>query len=471
MSGLPDSKAPVHTEAEAHKSAFGLVNHGLTNLGQVYWNLSAAALDEAALRRGEGRITAKPTMGTPDDKFVVRGGESEERVWWGEYNRPFSPEKFSLLLAHMQGFWQQRDLFVQDCYVGADANYRLPVRIITEHAGHSLLARNMLFTPDSVEELRSFVPSFTVICAPSFEGVPSIDSTNSQKFSVFNFEQRIALIGGATHAGEIKKAVWGIINYLMYLQGVMPLQGAASIGQDGEVALFLGRLATEKTALASDKAHKLLGGDAHGWSDEGIFGYDHAAAPSGGMAGHPKHIFLLTCDAMGVLPPLARLTSAQAAYYFLAGYSAVAGGAGEMIPAFSACFDAPGAVQHPVSYADLLQRKIARYGVSCWLINTAEVVGGVGKCGDLQRARALLEAIFAGKLADVPYRQDEVFGFAVPTQCEGMTGQMLDPSTRWEDKTLYRQKRGALAARFNENFKKFAGDCSPELRAAGPIKS
>ena len=544
MNNLLNIKTPAQAEAAALKADYGLDNHGLANLGQVYWNLTSEALYEEAVFRSEGRITrlgpfvvntGQHTARSANDKFVVREASSEDHVWWGQYNRPFAQAKFDELYARLQGFLQGRDVFVLDCFVGADPDYRMPVRIVTEHAWHSLFARNMFILPATNQDFRRHVPEFTVICAPGFRAMPQIDGSPSATCIALNFDQRLCLIGNTAYAGEIKKSIFTVMNYLLPLQGVMPMHCSANVGGDGDVAVFFGLSGTGKTTLSADPKRGLIGDDEHGWSDNGVFNFEggcyakviqlsptaepqiHATTRMFGTilenvifdpvtriidldadtitentrasypleyianampekrAGHPKNIILLTCDASGVMPPIARLEPDQALYQFISGYtSKIAGtevGLGrEPEMTFSACFGGPFMVHHPYKYAELLKRKIVRYGVNCWLVNTGWIGGpyGVGKRISIRYTRALLEAALTGQLLDVEYTTDPIFGFRVPKACGEVPPSVLNPSESWPDKQVYMQKYKQLASRFIENFKKFQAGCPPEVVEAGP---
>jgi len=544
MINLLDIKTPATPESKAVKAEFGLENHGLQNLGNIYWNLPTPALYEEALFRHEGRVaqggaficnTGKHTGRSANDKFVVKEDESSHHIWWGEYNRPFSPDKFSAILSRVQGYLQSRDVFVQDCMIGADPALKMPIRIITEKAWHSLFARNMFIEVPTHDELRKHVPQFTIINVPDFAAMPEIDSTATKTFIILNFEQRIAIIGGTQYAGEIKKSVFTVMNYLMPLQGVMSMHCSANVGKAGDVALFFGLSGTGKTTLSADPNRKLIGDDEHGWSDEGVFNYEggcyakvinlsasaepeiysctkrfgtilenvaydpvtrlmdldddkltentRASYPLDFIgnsipekrAGHPKNIILLTCDASGVLPPIARLTPEQALYHFISGYTAKVSSTEldmnkEPTITFSACFGGPFMVHHPGYYADILKRKILRHNARCWLVNTGWVGGAyrVGKRISIKHTRALLNAALDGKLNDVTYRKDPIFGFEVPTTCPEVPVQVLDPASSWENKADYQDRYRQLASRFIENFKKFSDGCPPEVIAAGP---
>ncbi len=387
---LLNIKTPTQDQAKELKSDFGLSNHGLTNLNTEYWNLPSEALIEEISFRREGHIarmgpvvvnTGKHTSRAAADKFIVREPTSEDHVWWGEYNRPISADKFAEIFSRMQGFLQGKDIFVQDCYAGAQADYRLPIRIVTEYAWHSLFARNMFILPQSREEYRQHIPDFTVICAPSFKAYEPIDATRTETFIVLNFDQRLCLIGGTGYAGEIKKSVFTVLNYLLPLQGVMSMHCSANVGASGDSALFFGLSGTGKTTLSADPTRGLIGDDEHGWSDAGVFNIEggcyakviqlsESAEPQiysaihrfgsilenvvydpvtrkidldddrftentrasypleyidngvpSKIGGHPRNVLLLTCDAQGVMPPISRLTPDQALYHFISGYT------------------------------------------------------------------------------------------------------------------------------------------------------
>ena len=544
MNPYTDIPSPAQSEAGRLASVYGLNNHGLANLRRVYWNLPTASLYEEVVFRGEGRVahlgpvvvsTGKHTARAAADKFVVREQSSEEHVWWGEYNRPFSPEKFSVLLTRLQAFLQQRDLFVQDCYAGADPEYRMPIRIITEKAWHSLFARNMFMKIRKTEELRKHAPEFTVICAPSFLSSPIIDGTRTETFIILNFAERLAIIGGSEYGGEIKKTIFTVLNYLLPSENVLPMHCSANVGAGGDVALFFGLSGTGKTTLSADPARSLIGDDEHGWSENGVFNFEdgcyakvirlspeaepqiHACTRRFGtilenvvldplsrrldlnddaltentrgaypldyignylppkMAGHPTNVLFLTCDASGVMPPISRLTADQALYHFMSGYtSKIAGteiGLGiEPEITFSACFGGPFMVHHPYVYGRMLKARLMKHGATCWMVNTGWTGGpfGIGRRISIKYTRALLDAALSGKLDGVTYRQDPVFGFAVPAECPGVPPEILDPAATWPNRDAYFGQYSALAARFIENFKLLKDGCPEELLKAGP---
>ncbi|HOP07171.1 MAG TPA: phosphoenolpyruvate carboxykinase (ATP) [candidate division Zixibacteria bacterium] len=541
-----DVKTPAQKEAKEVKSEYGLSNHGLTHLHNVYWNLPSESLYEEIIFRREGSLsymgpivvdTGKKTARSANDKFVVREATTENKIWWGQYNRPFAEEKFNSVYQRLLGFLQGRDIFVQDCYAGHDPQYRLPVRIVSELAWHSLFARNMLLTAKTHEELRKFVPEFTVIAVPSFKSAPEIDGTASDTFILLNFDQKMCIIGNSGYGGEIKKAIFTVLNFLLPLQGVLSMHCSANQGKDGDTALFFGLSGTGKTTLSADPNRFLIGDDEHGWSDEGIFNFEggcyakvialsptaepeiyactrrfgtvlenvvydpvsrlldldddkltentRAAYPLGyidnaltdARGGHPKNIIMLTCDASGVLPPIAKLTPEQAMYHFISGYTSKVAGTEvdlgkEPEITFSACFGAPFMVHHPYYYADMLRHKITKHGVNCWLVNTGWTGGqyGIGKRMSIHHTRTLLNAALDGKLLEAQYRKDPLFGFDVPVHCDGVPDKVLDPLLTWEDPEAYKAKYKQLAALFIENFKKYASGCTQDVVDAGPVK-
>lgn len=545
MNNLLNIKTPAQDQAKELISDFGLENHGLTNLRAVYWNLPSEALYEEIVFRSEGNIshlgpilvyTGKHTARSANDKFIVKEPATEDHIWWGQYNRPYSREKFEELYSRLQGYLQGKDVFIQDCYGGADPDYRLPLRIITEYAWHSLFARNMFILPETAEEYRWHMPEFTVLCVPSFKGYPPIDGTPSQTFIIINFEQKLCVIGNTAYGGEIKKSVFTLLNYLLPLKGVMTMHCSANMGKDGDVALFFGLSGTGKTTLSADPNRRLIGDDEHGWSDQGVFNFEDGCyakviqlsptaepeifactrrfgtilenvvfdpvtrfidldddaftentrasypldyidnAVPAKMGGHPKNILLLTCDASGVMPPIARLTPDQALYHFISGYTSKVGGTEiglgeEPEITFSTCYGAPFMVHHPRFYAELLKLKILRYGVNCWLLNTGWVGGpyGIGKRISIGHTRAMLSAALAGDLLEVEYAIDPVFGFEVPKTCPNVPDAVLSPAASWPSRAEYMKKYRELAARFIDNFHKFTDHPAvKELEAAGP---
>ncbi len=536
---------PAVKQATEFKSDFGLENHGLMELDRVFWNLPTSALYEEAVFRGEANVvhggplivnTGKWSARAAQDKFTVKEPSSDDRIWWGAYNRPYDPEKFDVLFARVQAYLQGEELFVQDCYAGADPQYRMPIRIITEKAWQSLFARNVFITERNKDALKKHVPEFTIIAATGFRLDPRIDGTRTDTAIILNFAERLALICNTSYGGEIKKTIFTVMNYLLPLEGVLSMHCSANVGEQGDVALFFGLSGTGKTTLSADPSRKLIGDDEHGWSDHGVFNIEggcyakvirlssehepqiyectrkfgtvlenvvwdrasrrldldddkntentRAAYPiefipnvieDGYVSEHPKNIIFLTCDAQGVLPPIARLTPEEAMYHFISGYtSKIAGteiGLGiEPVITFSACFGAPFMVHHPYEYANMLRDKTLHHGAQCWLVNTGWVGGGwnVGKRISIKHTRNLLNAALEGKLEGVKYRNDKLFGFQVPLSCPDVPEDVLDPSAAWASKDEYWKKYDALAARYIENFKQFADGCPPEVLKAGP---
>jgi phosphoenolpyruvate carboxykinase (ATP) len=527
---------------ELQHSPYGLEHHGIRKPDRVHWTLATPHLYEHALRRNEGRIahlgplvvrTGQHTGRSPRDKFVVQDAEHGNHIAFGKVNQPMSEASFWSLHHRLMAYLQGREIYVQDCFAGADPDYRLSVRVITETAWHSLFARNM-FIQANQEELARHVPEFTVIQAPNFHAVPEEDGTNSEVFIVVNFAHKMVIIGGTQYAGEIKKSIFSVMNYLLPFKNVLPMHCSANYGSDGDVAIFFGLSGTGKTTLSTDPSRTLIGDDEHGWSDNGVFnmeggcyaktirlsasaepdiyeatrkfgtilenvGYNtetgridlndasltentRAAYPIShipratrkGLAGHPTNIIMLTADAYGVLPPIAKLTADQAMYHFLAGYTArVAGtekGVTEPQATFSACFGEPFMVQAPIVYAKLLGERIAQHKVDVWLVNTGWSGGpyGVGKRMNIAYTRAMISAALDGSLRDVPTRRDEVFNVEVPVSCPDVASEVLDPRSTWADPAAYDAQAIKLAEMFQENFRRFAGQVPPEIIAAGP---
>jgi phosphoenolpyruvate carboxykinase (ATP) len=505
-------------------------------------NLKTARLYEEAIRNNEGQLaatgplvvsTGQYTGRSPKDKFVVKEPSSQDKIWWGSVNQPLDAAKFDAMRDRLFEHIKGKSLYVQDLFVGADPEYRLSVRVVTETAWANLFARNLFIRP-TAEELSTFEPNFTVFDIPSFKAEPNTDLTRTQTVIALNMGQRMVLIGDTEYAGEIKKSMFTVMNYMLPLRGVLPMHCSANIGEAGDTALFFGLSGTGKTTLSADPKRTLIGDDETGWSDRGVFNFEggcyakviklsqqaepdiweashrfgtvlenvvvdpetrgldldsHAltensrsaypihfipnASPTG-TGGHPKNIMMLTADAFGVMPPIARLTPEQAMYYFLSGYTAkLAGterGVTEPVPEFSTCFGAPFLPMPPMTYARMLGEKIQEHGSHVWLVNTGWTGGpyGVGKRMSIQYTRAMISAALDGSLATVETRPDPVFGFAVPVSCPGMPDEVLSPRTTWEEGEAYDAAARNLAQRFRANFDKFADDVTPEVRAAGP---
>jgi phosphoenolpyruvate carboxykinase (ATP) len=531
----------VAREHGRKRTSSGLELIGVRPERDVYWNLNTPELYEIIARRGEGVFSAhgalmvdtgEHTGRAAKDKAIVREPSSADRVFWGEVNKEFSQEKFDRLRERMMKYAGTRELFVQDTYAGADPRYRLPVRIVTELAWHSLFARTMFINDDAGESKHE--PEFTVVNIPSFKADPAVDGTRAETFILMDFAQRLVLIGGTSYAGETKKSVFTILNYLLPQRGVMSMHCSANVGHEGDVAVFFGLSGTGKTTLSADPERRLIGDDEHGWSDDGVFNFEggcyakviklsaeaepdiyrttrmfgtvmenvvydaatrtpdlddasrtentRAAYPltsipnivPEGYAGHPSNIIMLTADAFGVLPPVSRLTPEQAMYHFLSGYTAkVAGterGVTEPQATFSTCFGAPFMVLHPGVYADLLGKKIQEHNAACWLVNTGWSGGpyGEGSRMKIRHTRAMIRAILNGSLARVETRPDPVFGVHVPASCPDVPSEVLQPRGTWKDSEAYDRKAQELARRFNENFRRYEAGVSEEVRAAAP---
>ncbi|MCL4187203.1 MAG: phosphoenolpyruvate carboxykinase [Rhodobacteraceae bacterium] len=521
--------------------AHRLEDQGITGLGAVYYNLTEPVLLEEALRRGEGRLgrggaflvsTGAHTGRSPKDKFVVRTPAVESSVWW-ENNAPMAPDAFVRLRADMYAHMQGRDFFVQDLFGGADPAHRLDVRLVTELAWHGLFIRHLLRRP-SRHELDGFVPEFTIVNCPSFRADPARHGCRTGTVIALDFERRLILIGGTAYAGENKKSVFTLLNYLLPERGIMPMHCSANHapGDPSDTAIFFGLSGTGKTTLSADPARVLVGDDEHGWSERGIFNFEGGCyaktinlspeaepeiyattarfatvienmvydpetleldfgddsltantrsaypldyisnASDTGLAGHPRNVIMLTCDAFGVLPPIARLTPAQAMYHFLSGFtSKVAGtevGVTEPQPTFSTCFGAPFMPRRPEVYGRLLADKIALHGAACWLVNTGWTGGayGTGHRMPIRATRALLAAALDGSLAVVPFRRDPFFGFDVPMAVHGVDPGLLDPRGTWADPAAYDAQARKLVRMFAANFAQYVPHIDADVKAA-----
>jgi phosphoenolpyruvate carboxykinase (ATP) len=503
--------------------------------------LTAAELYECAVRRGEGRIaehgalvvsTGKHTGRSPNDKFIVRDAKSEHTIWWGN-NRPLSPAHFAALKTDFLNHAKDCQLFIQDLHAGADPAQRLPVRVACEYAWHALFIRHLLIRPRQ-SDLAGFTPQLTIIDLPSFKADPARHGVRSETVIALNLAEGLVLIGGTEYAGEIKKAVFTVLNYLLPERGVMPMHCSANVGANGDTAIFFGLSGTGKTTLSADGGRTLIGDDEHGWSENGVFNFEggcyakvirlsaqaepeifatterwgtilenvaldpetrrvdlndgsktentRAAYPldfipnasASGLAPPPRTIIMLTADAFGVLPPIARLTPSQAMYHFLSGYTAkVAGterGVSEPQATFSTCFGAPFIPRHPRVYGELLRDLIARRRVKCWLVNTGWTGGayGTGERMPIKVTRTLLNAALDGSLDRQPMRTDANFGFEVPVSAPGIDAAILDPRATWHDGHAYDEQARRLIAMFVANFEKFEADVGAEVRAAAP---
>ncbi|MFO1163809.1 MAG: phosphoenolpyruvate carboxykinase [Paracoccus sp. (in: a-proteobacteria)] len=518
-----------------------LEDQGITGLGNVYYNLIEPALVEAAVARGEGKLglggaflvsTGAHTGRSPKDKHVVRTPAVEDTIWW-ENNRPMAPDAFDRLHADMLEHMKGRDYFVQDLYGGADPALRLDVRVVTELAWHGLFIRHLLRRPDAAE-LAAFAPEFTIINCPSFKADPARHGCRSETVIALNFEKKLILIGNTAYAGENKKSVFTLLNYILPAKGVMPMHCSANhaIGNPDDAAIFFGLSGTGKTTLSADPSRVLIADDEHGWSDRGIFNFEggcyaktinlsasaepeiHATtsrfgtvienmvfdpetlvldfednsitdnmrcaypleaisnASATSLGGQPKNVIMLTCDAFGVLPPIARLTPAQAMYHFLSGFTSKTPGTEvgvtEPIPTFSTCFGAPFMPRRPEVYGKLLQGKIAEAGANCWLVNTGWTGGayGTGSRMPIKATRALLTAALDGSLNNVEFRKDPNFGFEVPVAVPGVDAKLLDPRRTWTDPAAYDAQAQKLVGMFSDNFAQYADKIDEDVRAA-----
>ncbi|UWP89337.1 phosphoenolpyruvate carboxykinase [Aliiroseovarius crassostreae] len=517
-----------------------LEDQGITGLGNVYYNLMEPALVEAALKRDEGKLgkggaflvtTGKHTGRSPKDKFVVKTPSVEEHIWW-ENNPPMDPAKFDVLYQDMLEHMKGGDYFVQDLFGGADPAHRLDVRVVSELAWHNLFIRHLLRRPDR-DELDEFEPEFTIINCPTFNANPERHGCRSETVIALNFDRKLILIGGTEYAGENKKSVFTLLNYMLPEKGIMPMHCSANhdTGNPVDTAVFFGLSGTGKTTLSADPSRTLIGDDEHGWSDTGTFNFEGGCyaktinlsaeaepeiyattekfatvienmvfdeetfdldfkddsltanmrcayplhyisnASNSAIGGHPKNIIMLTCDAFGVLPPIARLTPAQAMYHFLSGFtSKVAGtekGVTEPEPTFSTCFGAPFMPRRPAEYGALLRDKIAKHGATCWLVNTGWTGGayGTGSRMPIRATRALLTAALDGSLADAEFRKDENFGFEVPVKVSGVADLLLDPRRTWDDAQAYDAQAQKLVEMFAKNFTQYEADIDDDVKA------
>ncbi|WP_339108124.1 phosphoenolpyruvate carboxykinase [Thioclava sp. GXIMD4216] len=517
-----------------------LEDQGISGLGNVYYNLIEPALVEEALKRNEGTLgkggafyctTGAHTGRSPKDKFVVRTPEVENTIWW-ENNNPMDEDKFDLLHADMLAHMAGRDYFVQDLFGGADPAHRLDVRVVSELAWHNLFIRTMLRRPER-SELDSFVPEFTIVNCPSFKADPERHGCRSETVIALNFSKKLILIGNTEYAGENKKGVFSLLNYILPGNGIMPMHCSANhaIDNPDDAAIFFGLSGTGKTTLSASPSRTLIGDDEHGWSDEGIFNFEGGCyaktinlsaeaepeiyatcsmfgtvvenmtfdpetldlnfednsitdnmrcayplhyisnASETSVGGSPKHVIMLTCDAYGVLPPIARLTPAQAMYHFLSGFTSKTPGTEigvvEPIPTFSTCFGAPFMPRRPEVYGKLLAEKIAKNGASCWLVNTGWTGGkfGEGSRMPIKATRALLDAALDGSLDAVQFRKDPNFGFEVPVLVAGVDTKLLNPRDTWVDPNAYDAQAAKLVKMFSDNFEQYVPYIDDEVKA------
>ena len=488
--------------------------------------------DSGALAVNTGEFTGR----APKDRFIVRDEITEDKVWWGPVNIPFEPDAFDRLYDKVVKYLSEKEVYARDCFACADQAYRMPIRAVNEYPWSNLFVYNMFIRPEE-GELRDFEPEWTVINAPGFKADPAVDGTRQHNFAILNFTRKIALVGGTGYTGEIKKGIFSALNFILpVFKNTLPMHCSANVGENGETAIFFGLSGTGKTTLSTDPARKLIGDDEHGWTQENrIFNFEggcyakvinlssekepeifrairkgailenvilnseggvdfgdtsitqntrvsyplthieNRQVPSIGE--NPKHIFFLTADAFGVIPPISRLTPSQAAYHFISGYTAkVAGteaGVDEPVPSFSACFGAPFMPLHPTVYAEMLSRKMQEAGTNVWLVNTGWTGGpyGVGTRMKLEYTRAMIHAALSGQLGLYTYDTyhiHSVFGVAQPRQCPGVPTEVLSPRATWNNDEAYYKMAFKLTNAFRENFKKFEAYASEEIRRGGP---
>lgn len=510
------------------KDGYSLEKQGFVNIGKQYWNLNIEILYEHVIQRSEGVLlkggglcvrSGEHTARAAKDKYIVEEETTKNDIWWGKDNIPYSEEKYFALKRRLIDYFQNKEVFVQDCYAGADEENELPVRIVTEKAWHSVFVRNMLLTKNG--EAHKNEPEFTVICAMDFNAIPEIDGTRSKTFIIVNFKDKTAIIGGTGYAGEIKKTIFSVMNYLLPKSGVLPMHCSANM-KDDNVALFFGLSGTGKTTLSADISRNLIGDDEHGWGKNGVFNFENGcyakiirlseeaepqiykAIHSYGAilenviydqetremlldekditentrgsyplenisnahllkkAGNPQNIILLTCDANGVMPPVAKLSTEQALFHFITGYTSKVGGTevglgAEPIATFSACFGAPFMTHHPTKYASLLRKRIEENDTDCWLINTGWIGGafGIGKRISIKYTRIILSAILNGTLKDQEFSEDKVFKFLVPKNLLGIPKEILTPHLTWKNEDEYWKKYMLLGKQFIEIFEQF----------------
>lgn len=516
---------------------------GFKNLASLYWNASTPMLYEEIVRRREGNVshlgpvvvrTGHHMGRSPDDRFIVKEETSLNKIWWGPVNKGIEEHLFTNLFYRLQAYLQNKDVFIQDCYAGADPEYRIPIRVITERAWHSMFARNMFIQIKSKEEAEKHGPKFTVIDVPRFNAVPEVDGTNSEAFILIHLGKKLVLIGGTAYAGEIKKSVFTMLNYVYPQEFVLSMHCSANVGEKEDSAIFFGLSGTGKTTLSADPERSLIGDDEHGWSDKGVFNFEggcyakvirlskkaepeiyectrrfgtilenvaldqnsrrvdldddsltentRAAYPIShipsarreGMGGHPENVIMLTCDAFGVMPPVARLTVEQAVYHFLSGYTAKVAGTEEGIKepqaTFSACFGAPFMALPPTVYADLFRKKIEARNIQCWLVNTGWSGEPYGEAERIKIAysRAIIRGILSGQLDQAGYERDPLFGFLIPKNCDGVPPHILNPRAAARDVAGYAERAKKLAADFKKNFKTFEKDAPNDVAAVMP---
>ena len=509
----------------------------------VHHNLSSPVLYEHMVRKGEGKLleggtfavrSGERTGRSPQDKFMIKAPDISEHVWWGKHNQPLDEATFDRIVEKVEKHFADRDVYVQDCYVSQDPEYRRTVRVVAEQAYHSLFARTMFVPREKLDDDQQD-PGLTILHAPSLELEGLADGVNSDACVLLHMGRRMIVIAGTAYAGEMKKSVFTAMNYYLPLEGVLSLHSAANIDpRTGKTALFFGLSGTGKTTLSTDRERLLIGDDEHGWTQQGIFNIEggcyakvirlrEEAEPDifemthefgtilenvvfdedtrepdldddtvtentrgsypltslgnvwdGEVAPHPSHVILLTADAFGVMPPVARLSTAQALYHFLSGYtSKLAGtevGLTEPEATFSSCYGAPFMALNPTVYADLLAERLDATGAEVWLINTGWVGGGygIGERIAIKETRKMVRAVLNGTLDGVEMRHDPVFGFDVPTSCPGVDSRLLNPREMWPDQAAYDEVYTNLADKFSKNFEQFRPLVTQAVTEAGP---
>ena len=489
----------------------------------------ATLANSGAISINTGEFTGR----SPKDRFVVKDSTTENAVWWGDVNIPFNPEKYNTLYNKVTEYLKGKDVYVRDVYACADENFRLNIRVINEYPWSNLFTYNMFLRPNE-EELNNFTPDWSIINVPSFMADAEIDGTRQHNFAIINFTDKNILIGGTGYTGEIKKGIFSVLNFILpHEKNVLSMHCSANVGANGDTAVFFGLSGTGKTTLSADPNRKLIGDDEHGWSDNSVFNFEggcyakcidltaekepdifaairkgallenvifkdgtkdvdfedssitentrvsypinhiqNIAKPS--MASAPQNIFFLTCDAFGVLPPISKLSTGQAMYHFISGYTAKVAGTEEGITepstTFSACFGEPFLPLHPTRYAELLGQKMESSQVNVWLVNTGWSGGsyGIGSRLSLKYTRSLITAALEGKLENVEYKNHEVFGLAMPTECDDVPSEILSPRNTWEDKSAYDLKANELAQAFNNNFDKYLDFANQEMLDSAP---
>ncbi len=485
--------------------------------------------DTGAIAIETGEFTGR----SPKDRFVVCDDKTENAVWWGDINIKFTPEKFDALYNRMKAYMNGKDVYVRDAYACANDNHRLNLRVVTEYPWSNMFAYNMFLRPTD-EEIKNFEPEWHIVNAPGFIADPEIDGTRQHNFAVINFTKKMIIIGGTGYTGEIKKGIFSVLNFILpHEKNVLSMHCSANIGKDGDTAVFFGLSGTGKTTLSSDPDRRLIGDDEHAWADDSVFNFeggcyaktidlsrekepqiydaikfgailenigfqegsstpdytdgsitqntrvsypihhiDNIETPSRG--GAPKNIFFLTCDAFGVLPPISKLTTEQAMYHFMSGYTAkVAGtemGITEPQTTFSACFGAAFLPLHPAKYAELLGDKLNNSDVNVWLVNTGWSGGsyGVGERMSLKYTRAMITAAMNGQLDNVEFVTQPVFELAIPTSCEGVPSEILNPKDTWADKAAFDETANNLANKFVTNFEEYQAETSEAILSAAP---